>query len=118
MLIATPISTSKTIPDNNIDHPPHYTNSSIEAIDYIKGSMPYEAYIGYLEGAVKKYLHRWRYKGNSIQDLNKAKWYLERLINELSTSAPNTINTEYINDIQHTTLGGTAIGTRTWGETH
>ena len=30
-----------------------------------------------------KYLWRWPYK-NGIEDLKKARWYLERLINEVS----------------------------------
>lgn len=60
--------------------PSHYTNGKIEAIDYIRDSLSSEAYEGYLEGCIKKYLHRWRYKGKPDEDLMKAEWYLSRLI--------------------------------------
>lgn len=69
--------------DNNVDlinSPSHYTNGTIEAIDYLKDNMSPERYIGGLEWNVKKYLHRWSYKGNPVQDLKKAQWYLNKLI--------------------------------------
>lgn len=63
-----------------VNHPPHYTKgSSIECIDYLRDSMGDEGFLFYCEGAVKKYLHRWRHK-NGVQDLEKAVWYLERMI--------------------------------------
>jgi hypothetical protein len=33
-------------------------------------------------GNVKKYTHRWRYK-NGVEDLKKARWYLEAMIQEM-----------------------------------
>jgi hypothetical protein len=45
--------------------------------------MPFDNYLGYLEGNTKKYLHRWRYKKKPLEDLKKAQWYLNRLIQEL-----------------------------------
>jgi hypothetical protein len=36
----------------------------------------------YLEGSIKKYLHRYRYKKKPVEDLRKARWYLDRLIAE------------------------------------
>ena len=68
-----------------INHPDHYNNGGIECIDYLKDNMSWEAYKGYLEGNTKKYLHRWRYKSKPIEDLKKARWYLDRLIHELTT---------------------------------
>ena len=63
-----------------VNHPPHYTKTGkIEAITYIHESMGDEGFLFYCEGAVKKYLHRWRHK-NGVQDLEKAVWYLERMI--------------------------------------
>ncbi len=70
---------------DQVNSPSHYTNGSIEAIDYMKDNMSKEAYHGYLEGCCKKYLHRWRHKGEALKDLNKAQWYLSRLIVELSS---------------------------------
>ena len=64
-----------------VNKPPHYNNGGIEAIDYIKQQLG-SAFVGYLEGNVLKYIHRHKYKGNAKQDLEKARWYLDRLIRE------------------------------------
>lgn len=49
----------------------------------MKDNMDPLMFMGYLEGAVKKYLHRYRYKNKPVEDLKKAQWYLERLIQEM-----------------------------------
>ena len=72
--------------ENSVDvvnHPPHYNVGNIECIDYIEQQLGNEGFKSYLEGNVIKYMHRWRYKngGNSKQDLEKARWYLNKLIN-------------------------------------
>lgn len=66
-----------------VNNPDHYNNGSIECIDYLKDNLSWEGYTGYLEGNCKKYMHRWRYKKKPLEDLKKARWYLERLISEL-----------------------------------
>lgn len=66
---------------DNVNNPAHYGSGSIECIEYIKDSLTKEEYEGYLMGNVKKYTHRWRYK-NGTEDLKKARWYLEALIQE------------------------------------
>lgn len=68
-----------------VNHPDHYNNGSIECIEYLKDNMSWQGYTGYLEGNCKKYLHRWRYKQKPVEDLKKARWYLDRLIKELET---------------------------------
>jgi hypothetical protein len=62
-----------------INHPPHYNQCGIEAIDVI------EAYAGgnYHRGAALKYLLRADYKGSKLEDLRKAIWYIEREIYRL-----------------------------------
>ena len=62
-----------------IDSPKHYASGRIECIEYLEDNLSQEAFKGYIEGNVKKYLHRWRYK-NGVEDLKKAQWYLTRLI--------------------------------------
>jgi len=57
---------------DNVHHPDHYTNGVIECIDYLKDNLPAEVFHGYLEGNIKKYLHRWRYKQKPVQDLRGA----------------------------------------------
>lgn len=74
---------TEEIDTDMIDKPAHYNVGNIECIEYLKDNLPWEAYTGYLEGNAKKYLHRWRHKGRPVEDLKKAVWYLERLIQEL-----------------------------------
>lgn len=74
--------TAITGEEDIINKPKHYTQTGIEAIDYLKMTMPNEAFKGFLEGNVKKYMHRFRFK-NGIEDLKKANWYLNKLIKEL-----------------------------------
>ena len=62
-------------------NPNHYKGSGIECIEYIKERLPADAFLGYLDGNIIKYTHRWKEK-NGIEDLRKARWYLDRLIEE------------------------------------
>lgn len=64
--------------DRNVNHPSHYTNGKIEVIDFIEDNLG-EGFEYYLVGNIMKYLCRYRYK-NGVEDLKKAKWYLEKLI--------------------------------------
>jgi len=68
---------------DSVNHPTHYGNGEIECIDYMKDNMDPVMFMGYLEGNAKKYLHRYRYKEKPLQDLRKAQWYLDRLIEEM-----------------------------------
>ena len=65
-----------------IGNPPHYGEGDIECIDYMQDNMEPTMFWGYLEGNVKKYLHRYRHK-NGLEDLKKAQWYLTYLITEM-----------------------------------
>ncbi|MBN86693.1 MAG: hypothetical protein CL885_04145 [Dehalococcoidia bacterium] len=62
-----------------VNHPPHYNQGSIECLKYIKDNLGPEGYSYYLDGNIKKYIHRWRYK-DKIRDLEKAQFYLSELI--------------------------------------
>ena len=64
---------------DNVNHPSHYGNGSIECIDYLEDFLTKEEFIGYLRGNIGKYMHRWRYK-NGLEDLRKAEWYLNKLM--------------------------------------
>lgn len=63
-------------------NPDHYKQGNIECIDAIQASMTKTQFIGYLKGNIYKYLWRFenKHKDNPNQDLNKASWYLNRLI--------------------------------------
>jgi hypothetical protein len=64
-----------------VNAPEHYRVGEVEAIDYIQQQLG-TGVKDYLLGNLHKYLHRHRFKGERVQDLEKAKWYLERLIME------------------------------------
>tara|TARA_R100000700_G_scaffold21272_1_gene28002 strand:- start:19 stop:276 length:258 start_codon:yes stop_codon:yes gene_type:complete len=66
-----------------VNFPKHYRQSTTETIDLIKESMTTEEFHGYLKGACMKYMARYKYKGQPVQDLEKAEWYLKRLISEV-----------------------------------
>ena len=67
---------------DSVDNPAHYNKGGVECIDAIRGSMSAEAFRGFLKGNVMKYMFRYEAK-NGLEDLRKARWYLERLIGEV-----------------------------------
>jgi len=72
---------SRTVPQKKdlVNHPPHYTTSSIECIDAIEAALGKEGFISYLRGNIMKYTWRGPHK-NQIEDYKKAEWYIKRLI--------------------------------------
>jgi len=62
---------------SSVNHPKHYNTGKIEVIDAIE-----EWNMGFCDGNVIKYVARHKHKGKPIEDLKKAKWYLERLIQQ------------------------------------
>lgn len=78
-----PTPGSKHGPEHDpVNRPTHYASGGIECIVAIKASMSQEAFLGYLKGNVQKYLWRYEKKVNPVEDLKKARWYLDRLIAE------------------------------------
>jgi hypothetical protein len=69
---------ARAIEEADATSPSHYRFSEIECIDAIRAQLSDEAFMGYLQGNVTKYLWRWRLKGGR-EDLRKAAWYLQRL---------------------------------------
>lgn len=68
-------------PDDPVEQPAHYRVGEVEAIDYIHQQLG-SGVKDYLLGNVHKYLHRHRFKGQAVEDLRKAEWYLRKLIME------------------------------------
>lgn len=62
-------------------NPDHYKVGGIETIDIMKAKLTKEGFEGYLAGNVLKYVTRYHHK-NGLEDLKKARWYLDRLIME------------------------------------
>ena len=75
----------ENVPDM-VNHPQHYTQGGIECIDALKAATVGKRGIEAVCVAnVIKYL--WRYEEkNGIEDVRKAKWYIERLLMELEES--------------------------------
>ena len=67
---------------NNVVHPNHYNRTSVEVIDTLRGMMTDDEYRGFLIGNVVKYISRYSLK-NGIEDIRKAKYYLELLEKDL-----------------------------------
>ena len=72
---------TKRIEDVMVTHPPHYqSETGLEVIDVIEAfTFDLKGIEAVDVGNVLKYICRWKNK-NGLQDLNKAKWYLEHLI--------------------------------------
>lgn len=58
-----------------VNHPDHYTAGGIETIDFIEAKE-----LNYRLGNVVKYITRADHKGKRLEDLKKARWYLDREI--------------------------------------
>lgn len=74
---------------NNVSHPKHYTQGGIECIDALKaatvGKTGIEAVC--VANAIK---YLWRFeKKNGLEDVKKAQWYINRLIQELNEAESN-----------------------------
>lgn len=69
--------------DEEVNSPEHYNTGSVECIDAIQATLSEEEFKGYCRGNTLKYLWRCTYKGKTKQDLEKAKWYLDRLLDTL-----------------------------------
>jgi hypothetical protein len=61
-----------------VNSPRHYNESGIECIDALQAMLG-DGFEAYLQGNIAKYLWRYKYK-NGGEDLQKAKWYLNKLI--------------------------------------
>ena len=63
-----------------VEKPKHYNNGRYETIDVIVDTLGEWEAISYCHGNVLKYTIRLWNKGNPIQDAEKAKWYLTKMI--------------------------------------
>ena len=63
-----------------VEKPFHYNTGEVECIDYIKQVLGQDGFIAYCHGNMIKYQHRYKYKSNPVEDMHKAKWYLEKML--------------------------------------
>ena len=80
-----PFHLNDRIKVDNVNSPAHYTNGSQEAIDIIEDAIEPAPSVkaGMLQAQSLKYLLRVWLKDNPLEDLKKARWYLNRLIDSL-----------------------------------
>ena len=71
---------------NSVNHPDHYNPGSIETIDYMESCLSSEEFCGGCKMNVLKYVSREKHK-NGLEDLKKARWYLDRLISYLEKNS-------------------------------
>jgi hypothetical protein len=71
-----------------VNHPTHYKVGGIETIDYMKAKSTPEEFKGHLRLTAIKYLSRTGYKDDALQDLKKAQWYLNKLVQECEANTP------------------------------
>lgn len=64
--------------EEKVNHPAHYNTGKFEVIDVIE-----DWGLGFHEGNAVKYIARAKHKGNELEDLKKARWYIDRLIEKL-----------------------------------
>ena len=62
-----------------VNQPPHYRQGGVECIDAIAAALTPEEFAGYCKGNILKYVWREKHKCGA-ESLNKAHWYLARLI--------------------------------------
>lgn len=72
-----------TATDDAVNHPSHYTDGKIEVIEFIE-----DKNLGFHLGNAVKYISRAGKKdpNKTVEDLNKAKWYIERYIELIEVS--------------------------------
>lgn len=71
--------------EDMVNSPAHYNFAGVECIDAIRAATGEEGFSFYLQGNVMKYLWRFKYK-NGVEDLRKAQWYLNVLIEDQDDS--------------------------------
>ena len=77
---------------DNVNKPEHYTYSKYECIDVIKEiTKDLNGEEAFCIGNAIKYLWRWKHK-NGIEDVKKARWYLDRLIGDSLVYRPKDAN--------------------------
>ena len=78
-MIVTNDLQNKTTTDSasQVSHPSHYNQGGVECIDALDAC---GFGLDFCVGSALKYLWRFKEKGNPIQDLEKARWYIDHAV--------------------------------------
>lgn len=71
-----------------VNHPAHYNTGKIEVIEAIE-----DWKLGFALGNAVKYIARAGHKGDELEDLRKAAWYIDRRIKQLESAGKVTVRT-------------------------
>jgi len=82
IVLKTDANENKKSEVDMVNHPPHYTRGGIEVLDFILAYFADD----YLGGQVVKYLARAGHKWNTLEDVKKAKFYLDRKVEEMEAA--------------------------------
>lgn len=94
---------------DKINHPDHYTAGSIEVYDFI------EAWnLDFTIGNVVKYVARAPYKGTQLDDLRKAKWYLEKAIEKEERRIAERVTASLDNNAMNMAGSSSPAGISAW----
>lgn len=66
--------------NDNVNHPSHYTQGNIECFDAMLESFGPQAVKEHCLLCAFKYIWRHNEKGNRLQDIRKARWYIDKYI--------------------------------------
>jgi len=72
-----------------VNSPPHYTHGDIECIDAIRAALGPDGFAAFCRGNVIKYNWRCDHKAG-VQDIEKAGFYLDKLIDTMRTKAEHS----------------------------
>lgn len=76
----------------------HYKDKAVQPWQAMQAWMTHEEFTGFLRGNVIKYVARCNEKGG-IEDLKKARHYLDKLIETLEPQAPSCVSSEVMQEI-------------------
>lgn len=69
---------------DKVNHPAHYTAGKVECIDALEAAtIGLQGIEAVCTANAIKYLWRWKFK-NGVEDLSKAKWYINKLAKHLA----------------------------------
>ena len=69
-----------------VNKPPHYLQGEIECIDAIEAALGPAGFRAFCRGNILKYNWRAEHK-NGVKDIEKARWYINKLIDKMRTKA-------------------------------
>lgn len=64
----------------NVNHPDHYNQGDIECMDAMLSAYSKEEVLAFCKLNAFKYIWRANNKGKTLEDLQKADWYLDKVI--------------------------------------